>query len=83
MSTLFTCPVCQSLVLEAQPYERWPPPDGVELVPPYEAQLGRPSYEVCPVCAFEFGFDDNPGGGLVPESFASYRASWESGPDSK
>jgi hypothetical protein len=47
----------------------------MELVPPYEALLGRPSYEVCPSCGFEFGNDDNPGIG-EPDSFESYRREW-------
>lgn len=45
------------------------------LVPPYEDQLGRPSYEVCPCCGFEFGNDDNPGT-APPRSFSAYRARW-------
>jgi hypothetical protein len=44
--------------------------------PPYVNQLGRGSYEVCARCAFEFGFDDNPGGNLAGDSFESYRATW-------
>jgi hypothetical protein len=46
------------------------------LTPPYEDQLGMPSYEVCPNCGFEFGNDDNPGT-AQPESFENYRADWE------
>lgn len=45
--------------------------------PPYEEQLGTPSYEVCARCGFEFGNDDNPGTGKA-DSFESYRARWES-----
>jgi rubredoxin len=47
----------------------------IELVPPYEDQLGRPSYEVCPNCGFEFGNDDNPGN-APPSSFEEYREEW-------
>ena len=38
--------------------------------------LGRPSYEVCPRCGFEFGNDDNPGT-APPASFEQYRREWE------
>jgi hypothetical protein len=71
----FTCPVCGAEELSTQPYETWPPPDDVSLVPPYEDQLGRPSYEVCPNCGFEFGNDDNPGT-APPQSFDGYRRDW-------
>jgi hypothetical protein len=73
---MFTCPVCGYDRLTTKPYETWPPPDGVELTPPYEDLLGRASYEVCPQCGFEFGNDDNPGGVAVPSSFEEYRADW-------
>jgi hypothetical protein len=73
----YTCPVCGYDGLTVPPYENWPPPKGMELSPPYEDLLGRPSYEVCSQCAFEFGNDDNPGTGLRPSSFQEYRAEWE------
>lgn len=72
-----TCPVCGSPELTQPPYRKWPPPIGVLLSPPYEDQLGRPSYEVCPKCGFEFGNDDNPGT-AAPVSFALFRTEWES-----
>jgi hypothetical protein len=72
---LFQCPVCDELVLECAPYETWPPPDGLAIFPPYEDQLGMPSYEVCSNCAFEFGNDDNPGT-ADPESFEEFRTRW-------
>jgi hypothetical protein len=72
----YTCPVCQYPGLTAKPYELWPPPDGVVLAPPYWRSLGRPSYEVCPRCGFEFGNDDNPGT-AEPVSFEQYRREWE------
>ena len=75
MIAMFTCPVCGYDRLTAKPYEMWPPPDGLELSPPYENLLGRPSYEVCPRCGFEFGNDDNPGT-APPMSFESYHADW-------
>ena len=73
---MYECPVCHYFGLSAAPYERWPPPEGAELVPPYEDALGRPSYEVCPRCGFEFGNDDNPGT-AEPQSFDDYRREWE------
>jgi hypothetical protein len=44
--------------------------------PPDEEFLGRPSYEVCSRCEFEFGNDDNPAT-AEPDSFESYRAERE------
>ena len=72
---MFTCPVCGSDELARKPYEQWPPANLEELTPPYEDFLGRPSYEVCPSCGFEFGNDDNPGT-APPLSFDEYRAEW-------
>lgn len=74
--TRYACPVCEAVELDVKPYETWPPPPGVLLTPPYENQLGRPSYEVCRNCGFEFGNDDNPGGDATPDSFESYRHDW-------
>lgn len=62
-----------------KPYALWPPPAGIELKPPYHVQLGTPSYEVCRNCAFEFGFDDDPGSGIRGESFETYRLTWIAG----
>lgn len=73
---MYECPVCGSAELTVKPYEIWPPPDVAALTPPYEDFLGRPSYEVCLTCGFEFGNDDNPGT-ASPSSFAEYRAEWE------
>ena len=56
---MYECPVCSYPGLQSKPYELWPPPPDLELTPPYEDHLGRPSYEVCPRCGFEFGNDDN------------------------
>lgn len=74
--TVYECPVCHYRGLTSTPYETWPPPENVDLVPPYEELLGRPSYEVCPRCGFEFGNDDNPGT-AAPVSFEEYRRAWE------
>jgi hypothetical protein len=74
--TCFACPVCEYEGLEVKPYQVWPPPDDVVLRPPYEDQLGAPSYEVCSSCGYEFGFDDNPGT-CAPTSFDEYRTESE------
>lgn len=71
----FVCPVCDHPGLTVKPYALWPPPPDRRLEPPYEDALGRPSYEVCPRCGFEFGNDDNPGT-AAPTSFSQYRAEW-------
>lgn len=76
MADLFTCPVCHAQGLTVPPYAMWPPPEGLVLVPPYCAQLGTASYEVCPECGFEFGNDDDPGDDIPGDSFATYRAAW-------
>jgi hypothetical protein len=71
----WACPVCFEPILSAPPYATWPPEDLRALRPPYEDSLGRPSYEVCPSCGFEFGNDDNPGT-AAPMSFEDYRRDW-------
>lgn len=76
---MYECPVCGREVLSCKPYETWPPPEGIDLRPPYGDFLGQPSYEVCVSCGFEFGNDDEPGGTLVPDSFESYRERWIAG----
>lgn len=48
------------------------------LAAPYAIHFGMPSYEVCPCCGFEFGFDDEPGSGQ-PVTFEEYLAAWISG----
>ena len=45
------------------------------LKPPYEQYFGDPSYDVCAVCGFEFGNDDNPGTNS-PVSFEEYLREW-------
>jgi len=75
---MYECPVCGFVGLDEKPYDTWPPPSGVPIVPPYQDWLGRPSYEVCSLCGFEFGNDDNPGT-CDPLSFGEYRAEWEAG----
>ena len=70
------CPVCGEVSLSVPPYADYDGtvPSGAH--PPYEDALGAPSYEVCPVCEFEFGNDDNPGT-AAPQSFEDYRREWE------
>jgi hypothetical protein len=75
---MFECPVCQFVGLRRPPYAVWPPPEGLAIAPPYIDSLGEATYAVCPMCEFEFGFDDDPGEGCRPMSFAEYRADWES-----
>jgi hypothetical protein len=73
----YACPVCDYQQLRNKPYEIWPPPVDLDISPPYEDFLGKPSYEVCLRCGFEFGNDDNPG--TAPSvSFDEYRSEWES-----
>ena len=74
---MFECPVCAFVGLRYQPYAIWPPPDGLAITPPYIDWLGEATYEVCPMCEFEFGNDDDPGEGADPMSFDEYRAEWE------
>ena len=76
MSDLLACPVCNWVGLERPPYAIWPPDPEIVLTPPYMYQLGMPSYEVCARCAFEFGFDDDPGEEGAEQSFEQYRAWW-------
>ena len=73
---LIECPVCFAQALTVPPYETWPLASDLLLVePPYEDALGRPPYEVCPSCGFEFGNDDNPV--TAPTTpFAEYRREW-------
>jgi len=75
---MFECPVCGFAGLRRPPYAIWPPPEGLAITPPYWEWLGAATYEVCVLCAFEFGNDDDPGEGSHPMSFAEYRADWES-----
>lgn len=57
---MFTCLVCGYNKLEEIPYDK----------------CGNASYEICPCCGFEFGFDDYSEG----NSFHEYRNQWiESG----
>ena len=73
----YTCPCCGYDGLDGPAYEHLGPPPWSDLgSPPYDPQFGRPSYEVCACCGFEFGNDDNPGTGAEPDSFEEYREEW-------
>lgn len=50
------CPVCGYDKLAEVPYD----------------QYGYPSYEICPCCGFEYGFDDSSEG----KTFEEYRNEW-------
>lgn len=68
------CPVCGSGLTD-KPYADFDGTVPPGATPPYEDFLGKPSYEVCPGCEFEFGNDDNPGT-AAPDSFDQYRDEW-------
>lgn len=57
MSEKFICPVCGF--------------DGLK-EPPYNKD-NQPSYEVCPCCGFEFGFDSSD---TTEDSYKAYRQEW-------
>ena len=77
MSTdFYPCPCCGYQQLDAPAYERFvefPLPSGIS--PPYKVALGKPSYDVCDCCGYEFGNDDDPGTGK-PSSFENYLKEW-------
>jgi hypothetical protein len=56
MSLTFTCPICGFNGLKEPPYNK----------------ENDPSFEICPCCGFEFGFD----GENSPERFGEYRKHW-------
>lgn len=41
---LHVLPVCEEPTLTQKPHDQWPPPAEIEISPPYEDFLGRPSY---------------------------------------
>lgn len=53
---MYTCPICGYKGLNELPYD----------------EFGEPSYEICPSCGFEYGFDDLSEG----ISFEEYRKKW-------
>ncbi|MDD5194811.1 MAG: hypothetical protein PHQ96_03935 [Candidatus Omnitrophica bacterium] len=56
MSKRYMCPVCGFTGLQELPYN----------------QENLPSYEICPCCGFEFGFD----GDNNQDTFATFRKLW-------
>jgi len=72
-----TCPVCGFPGLSSAPYGEWPGlpiPEGAH--PPYDEQFGGASFEICPSCGFQFGYDDHPGASGSATSFEEYRQRW-------
>lgn len=77
MTTKYFCPCCGFDGLDGPAYADFGPPPWPDLDrPPYGNRLGFPSYDVCPCCGFEYGFDDEPGGSATPQSFEDYRLEW-------
>jgi hypothetical protein len=76
----WSCPVCGYPELDVPPYAKiGAPPYTVRGGPPYALFLGAPSYDVCPCCGFEFGYDDEPGAVARGLSFEEYRREWIAG----
>ena len=74
---VYYCPCCGYHGLDGPPYEHLgPPPWNHPGPPPYDRWYGRPSYDVCVCCGFEFGNDDDPGTTAPPSSFEEYRQKW-------
>lgn len=72
----YRCPCCGFFGLNGQPNERLIDPTlARRLQPPYCTHFGCPSYELCPCCGFEYGFDDEPGSG-AGVSFEDYLSEW-------
>ena len=74
----YTCPCCGFPGLDVLPYER---ASGVGLIrgvaPPYSKLFGKPTYDCCSCCGFEFGGDDGEQyPGVESESFESYLMDW-------
>src|SRR5262245_19086796 len=73
------CPCCGYSPLIVPAYRfLGPPPWKHPGPPPYCQWHGKPSYDVCACCGFEFGNDDEPGTAL-PVTFAQYLAEWIAG----
>ena len=71
------CPSCGYNGLAGPAYDGLDHPPWESFAePPYQTSLGVPSYEVCACCGFEFGFDDDPGGGAEGMSFEAFRMEW-------
>jgi hypothetical protein len=71
--------VVPSARTSAPPYADYTGTVPAGATPPYDEYLGSASYGVCPLCGFEFGNDDNPGGTALPMSFDAYREEWVAG----
>jgi hypothetical protein len=76
----FVCPACGFPALSVPPYNNWPGlPLPTGAVPPYQDYFGSPSFEICPSCGYEFGFDDHPGASGSVTSFVEHRHRWVAG----
>lgn len=74
---MYHCPCCGYDGLELRPYADMPdPPWDEHPDPPYCVHYGEPTYDVCDCCSFEYGFEDEPGGGATPDSFETVRLEW-------
>jgi hypothetical protein len=77
-SKKFICPCCGYSGLEQLAYQHLESeklPVSPDLDIPYSKHFGKPSYEVCDCCGYEFGNDDDPGT-AEGESFKKYREEW-------
>ena len=71
------CPCCGCDQLQRKPYENYPE-DGhlLDLSPPYETHWGQASYNICPCCGYEYGYDDRPMLAENAQSFKQYLEYW-------
>ena len=84
ISDFHECPVCGCVCLSRRAYSDHFDPEEETVTeeqaevtgPPYARFLGEPSYQVCPSCGYEFGLDDEPGGGRAGTSFSEHREKW-------
>src|SRR3990167_3593913 len=79
-TNLHYCPCCGFYGLNTPAYERLgDPPFSIPGPPPYSQWFGPGSYDICPCCGFEYGFDDEPGGSAEPHTFDTYFQEWFKG----
>ena len=56
---MYCCPVCGSDVNDEIPY----------------SENGQPSFEICPSCGFQYGYDDDPG--ATDEACEGIKNNWD------